>query len=111
MRSICPIHGYYDKPNKNSRCPKCNKQYDTKVRDKDSKKIYNSSKWIKEVRPAVLIRDAARCVQCDSKENLVVDHVEELKDGGDPYDLNNLETLCKKCHSIKTHEEKKKRGN
>jgi len=109
MRSLCSIHGYYLKPTKNTRCPKCNKEYDTKTRDKNSKKIYNSAKW-KAVRAEVLVRDAARCVQCDSKENLVVDHIEELKDGGDAYALNNLETLCKACHSIKTHEEKRKRN-
>lgn len=110
MKHLCPIHGYYIKENKNSRCPKCTKQYDKQIRNKVSKDIYNSRRW-KEVRAAILVRDAARCVQCDSKDNLVVDHIKELVDGGDAYDLNNLETLCKKCHNIKTHEEKRKRND
>jgi 5-methylcytosine-specific restriction protein A len=40
----------------------------------------------------------------------VVDHIKELKDGGDPWDVDNLMTLCKSCHAKKTGEEVKKRS-
>jgi len=36
-----------------------------------------------------------------------VDHIKSLKLGGDPYDWNNLQTLCPKCHNYKTRQEQK----
>ena len=53
------------------------------------------------------------CAECDRHTLVtpgeVVDHVKELKDGGDPWDVDNLQTLCKECHAKKTGEEVKKR--
>ena len=53
------------------------------------------------------------CAECDRHALVtpgeVVDHVKELKDGGDPWDPDNLQTLCKECHAKKTGEEVKKR--
>ena len=53
------------------------------------------------------------CAECDRRALVtpgeVVDHVKELKDGGDPWDVDNLEVLCKSCHAKKTVEEVKKR--
>jgi 5-methylcytosine-specific restriction endonuclease McrA len=31
-----------------------------------------------------------------------VDHIKGLRDGGAPYDLSNLQTLCGSCHAKKT---------
>jgi len=110
MKRICPIHGLWNKKYKEDRCPKCNKQYDRTYRNKSSRKIYDSKKWREDVRPSILFRDGMRCVKCGSNINLIVDHIHELKDGGDPFDENNLETLCKKCHAVKTAKEKAKRN-
>lgn len=38
-----------------------------------------------------------------------VDHIHELRDGGDRYDPSNLQSLCHSCHTIKTHEAKRGR--
>ena len=44
------------------------------------------------------------CKSCDraAKE---VDHIQPLRDGGEKYDLENLQALCKSCHSRKTQAE------
>ena len=38
-----------------------------------------------------------------------VDHIVELEDGGEMWDINNLQSLCKRHHIIKTNIEKQNR--
>jgi len=38
-----------------------------------------------------------------------VDHIIELSDGGSPFELDNLQLLCKPCHSKKSAKEKRNR--
>ncbi|MFT7880894.1 MAG: HNH endonuclease signature motif containing protein [Sulfurimonas sp.] len=83
-------------------------------RDKASTKIYNSRRWRDHTRPKVILRDNYRCVSCGCigrSIDLIVDHIEEIKDGGDPYNMNNLQTLCRSCHNTKTEDQKRKRDN
>ncbi|MGB3390738.1 MAG: HNH endonuclease signature motif containing protein [Pseudaminobacter sp.] len=47
-------------------------------------------------------RDGWKCVQCDARGRLEVDHIKPIRDGGAPYDLENLQSLCPKCHARKT---------
>jgi hypothetical protein len=56
-------------------------------------------KWSK-LRRLVLERDEGRCVWCDSTENLEVDHIEEVRNGGLP-EMENLRTLCRQCHDTR----------
>ena len=51
------------------------------------------------------------CVHCKKKENRVVagdvvDHIIPIRQGGDPFNKNNLQTLCHGCHSIKSRQER-----
>ena len=64
----------------------------------------NARRW-DAVRRAVFERDGWRCVQCGKAGRLEVDHVVPLKRGGDPWALNNLQTLCRACHIAKTRSE------
>lgn len=63
-------------------------------------------------RTEILIRDDYRCAMCrhryapskrhpDRPDGLQVDHVIEVADGGDDSD-GNLQTLCVRCHQVKT---------
>lgn len=39
-----------------------------------------------------------KCERCGRAGRLEVHHREELAEGGDMYDFNNLEVLCRRCH-------------
>lgn len=62
-------------------------------------------RW-RAVRRAALDRDAWRCRRCGRAGVLEVDHVIPVQDGGAPYDLDNLQSLCRRCHRDKTNDER-----
>ena len=64
---------------------------------------YQWSKVSKFVRASEPI-----CRRCKNALAEMVDHIKPLKEGGDRLDLNNLQPLCNKCHSIKTREDYKR---
>jgi 5-methylcytosine-specific restriction protein A len=68
---------------------------------------YNSPAWRKLSR--AFRRTHPLCAQCDRegriKQSQVTDHIIAIRDGGDVWDMNNLEALCKKCHDKKTRQE------
>jgi 5-methylcytosine-specific restriction protein A len=65
--------------------------------------VYNTARW-KRVRRRVLLRDAYTCRSCGRWGN-EVDHIVPIAEGGDPWAMSNLQTLCKGCHSRKTAKE------
>jgi len=50
-----------------------------------------------------LLNDIARAVQ-------EVDHIHEIEDGGEMWDIDNLQSLCKRHHIIKTNLAKRQRS-
>ncbi|QDY69318.1 HNH endonuclease [Qingshengfaniella alkalisoli] len=63
--------------------------------------IYRTQRWA-AVRKQAKDRDDWKCVTCGNRGRLEVDHIVAIRDGGAPYDLSNLQTLCVRCHSRKT---------
>lgn len=112
-KKLCPLHGIYS----TAKCTQClsisNRSYDKHSRNKSAKKVYDSTAWRKHIRPSVLVRDGFTCAMClhlFKASELIVDHIVEIKDGGDKFNKENLQTLCVGCHNIKTSRERKKRG-
>ena len=67
------------------------------------KHIYNTARW-QRVR-ALKLRQFPLCEYCPparQKAATEVDHFKAIEDGGAPYDLANLRSSCKSCHSQKT---------
>ena len=64
-------------------------------------------RWAR-VRLAVFRRDSYRCRSCGRPGRLECDHVAPIHRGGDPYELANLQTLCRGCHIAKTRGENRK---
>ena len=60
------------------------------------------------VRRAVFERDGYRCRACGLPGRLECDHVQPLRRGGDPWDMDNLQSLCRGCHIAKTAAENKR---
>ena len=63
-------------------------------------RITQSQRW-KNLRDEMVERDNGRCQECGFDENLHVHHIQPLSEGGDPYNPDNLKTLCKTCHRAK----------
>ena len=61
----------------------------------------NAARW-RRVRREVFERDGWRCRECGKAGRLECDHVEPLEHGGAPWDMANLQTLCRTCHIEKT---------
>ena len=55
------------------------------------------SRW-QRIRRSAFERDGFRCRACGRPGRLEAHHVRPLERGGDPYDLANIETLCRGCH-------------
>ena len=69
----------------------------------------HARRWAR-VRRAVFNRDGWRCRKCGRPGRLECDHVTPMQreSGGDPYDMQNLQTLCRGCHIAKTAAENKR---
>ena len=68
-------------------------------------RVRGAARW-KRARRAALDRDGWRCRHCGRAGRLEVDHVVGLAAGGAPFDLENLQALCKPCHLVKTTTER-----
>lgn len=47
-------------------------------------------------------RDGYQCQACGSEDDLTVDHIVALANGGDPLDEANMQTLCRSCNGRKS---------
>ena len=63
-----------------------------------------SRRW-KLLRLRVFNRDGWRCVQCGRASRFECDHKIPVERGGDRWDPENLQTLCRPCHFRKTSRE------
>lgn len=62
--------------------------------------------FTQKIKDKIKHRDFYRCNKCLSIENLEVDHIIPLIKGGSN-DIDNLQTLCRSCHCIKTKKDNK----
>lgn len=59
-------------------------------------KIYHSQKWA-DARKALFERFPV-CQSCGENRSTDAHHIVHLRDGGAPFDLDNLKALCASCH-------------
>jgi 5-methylcytosine-specific restriction enzyme A len=76
---------------------------------------YNTKRW-RELKARAVARDGKRCAvpgcQTDRTQPHMIhgDHIVEARDGGDFWDLNNIQVLCQIHHRAKTLDARAKRG-
>lgn len=123
MRKICSYTGCNvavevgDFDRNSPRCPDHPLAYTPKQiyqhqRDERGKYIYSTYKW-KKLRKQYATANplCEHCLRFDILEPVaVVDHIKEISDGGEPYEWDNLQSLCHGCHSRKTASEKRARA-
>ena len=70
--------------------------------------FYSSSRW-KKIRKLHKL-DNPICAECEKKGEIspaeVTDHVIRMQDGGSPDDTRNLQSLCHRCHNVKSGKER-----
>lgn len=69
-------------------------------------KIIHKNKVSKSVRNDIFLRDGFKCQvkSCGSTENLTIDHIRPLSEGG-TNDFKNLQTMCYTCNMRKANYE------
>ena len=71
---------------------------------KDDSKFYNSWAW-RKFRKSYIERNPL-CVMCEAEGIVtpaqIVDHIIPMRQGGAKFDENNLQSLCKHHHDVKS---------
>ena len=80
--------------------------------EKTHQRFYSSAAW--QRKRAAHVAAEPLCVMCEAvgvtRGAEVVDHIVERRDGGANLESSNLQSLCNRCHAIKTRAEKLKRA-
>ena len=64
------------------------------------REVYNTRYWI-NLRRDYLRNHKYKCEQCNKRrksKGLILHHKIPLNQGGNPFSLDNLKLLCRKCH-------------
>ncbi len=87
------------------RCVKCGddrEEIAIKITRRNAINLHEVIKnWNLKITPRINIKYEKSQVE-RTVTNLEADHIKEIADGGDQWDINNLQTLCYKCHKQKT---------
>jgi len=65
-------------------------------------KFYNTTRW-RKLR-SMFIKEHPLCVECNGIGQ-VVDHIIAIRLGGEELSWENLQTMCHRCHNIKSGKE------
>ena len=105
----CPAHAHLEEKEKRERAAHYNKT----VRDAEAQAFYESPAWrrLRKLKLAVMPICEICYAQGRITPAVLVDHIVEIKDGGAPLDMANLQSVCQRCHNKKTAQEHAKRNN
>jgi 5-methylcytosine-specific restriction protein A len=72
-----------------------------------NRSVYNSKRW--RVLRRMVLYNTPLCGECGNIAT-DADHITPIEDGGAPWDMMNLSSLCHPCHSRKTRHEQQTRN-
>lgn len=72
-----------------------------KALPKKAENFYLSPEWRRFIAQVKRERGCF-CARCGSTHRVIGDHIQELRDGGAPFDRANVELLCQAHHNEKT---------
>ena len=75
------------------------------LKDQSHKRIYYSTRW-KKLRGWFMSNNPV-CVQCTNPAKFL-DHINPISNGGDIWDIKNMQGLCVSCNARKTAQQKVK---
>ncbi len=93
MASVCRVHGIVVA---GESCG-CRRAYEATRNQQPHRKAHRTSKHAR-LRARVFRRDGYRCLDCGTGEDLTLDYLVPLQDGG-AMDEANAETRCRSCNS------------
>lgn len=76
--------------------------------DREYQKCFKT--W-NSLRDELFEENGNKCEKCGSGLSLEIDHKHAIVNGGDMWDKNNLQVLCRKCHLKKTRLDLYKKKN
>lgn len=68
-----------------------------------NRELYNGQRWRKLAKQHKMANPW--CVACEKAPAEVTDHIRPVNQGGAMYDWDNLQSLCNRCHNIKSGKE------
>ena len=103
MPRVCATDGCPELAVRRGRCQDHVRAFErAAARRNPSRASYGSARW-RRVRRLAVERDGHRCVLCGSGDHPHVDHIDgQGLDGPHAFELSNLRTLCRSCHSRHT---------
>lgn len=99
MRQVCGHPRCPDPPTYRGRCQRHARQRERATHRNRS--IYNSKRWKMLRRRRLFLDPLCSCGEIATD----VDHITPIEEGGEPFGLENTQSLCKSCHSVKTRRE------
>lgn len=74
--------------------------------------LYHTTRWRKLRKAKIQANPLCECEECKKRPvprpANVVDHINPVKDGGEFFDWNNLQSMNSTCHNRKSATEKRK---
>ena len=70
-------------------------------------KLYATKRW-RTYRKAIIARRGGECVTCGATpldQHIHLDHIKPLVEGGEAFNEENIQILCRECHGRKTANE------
>lgn len=71
-----------------------------------SRAFYSTTEW--HNASAAQLRRQPACQRCGRPAD-TADHIRPMSEGGARTDPTNLQSLCRRCHGTKTHEDRRRR--